>query len=231
MKQYKITPSLYTAWQWHLKLEKPMQELVDTLERKRFETNEAMQAGIDFEDAVERLCETGKTPLQDYFSADSGDSNQHTKKELSENEQKKLQVYSDCVHEVAEIVKGGDWQDTVYEELYLPAMDIKIQFKGRTDVIKLDTIHDIKFVKNYEIGKYSGSIQHLIYMYCTGLEKFQYVISDGKAVYVESYFSDNTTEILESKLGCMITEFLMYLQNTEFEGRNLMDIYKKHWSV
>lgn len=89
--------------------------------------------------------------------------------------------------EIASIVEGGMWQEVLKKETdnYL--------LYGRADVIKQDTIYDIKRVSSYDIGKYNKSIQHLLYMECAGLDKFDYLISDGKSVYKETYTRDKET--------------------------------------
>lgn len=85
--------------------------------------------------------------------------------------------------DVAEVIgKGGMWQEKLSKDLggvYL--------MYGRADVIKGDTIYDIKRVNKYDCPKYGKSIQHLVYMYCSGLPNFKYVISDGRNVYCEDY--------------------------------------------
>jgi len=85
------------------------------------------------------------------------------------------------VNEVAGMVRGGMWQQTVSREL-----DGDLLY-GRADVIRRNTIYDIKKVIQYEVGKYEGSIQHLIYMYATDIPNFDYLIADSYSVYVETY--------------------------------------------
>ena len=224
METLKITPSLYNSFYWCMKLEKPLTEFVDTLLRKPMESNEAMQAGIDFENAVEKVCNGYATPYENCIYGENPYIPLSDKKELL-----KLEIYSNCVKEVSEIVKGGYWQETVSKIVKIPEYDFNINLTGRTDVIGVDVINDIKFVNQYEIGKYQAAIQHLIYMYCTGIEKFRYIICDGKAVYVEEY--NFNMQQLEEKLFLMVREFLSFLQNTDFEGENLMQIYKNKWVV
>ena len=72
---------------------------------------------------------------------------------------------------------------------------------GIADVIRRNTIFDIKRVNYYDIGKYEGSIQHLIYMYATGIPNFEYVISDGQEVYVETYhWESKSLETLKERI-------------------------------
>lgn len=76
-----ITPSFYSSvMYWKKKEEGNIQELLDLLDHKPPETTEVMQAGIDFEDDVLKVCNGG------YESADS------------------------VANEVASIVKGSLWQ-------------------------------------------------------------------------------------------------------------------------
>jgi hypothetical protein len=87
-----------------------------------------------------------------------------------------------CVNEIAGIVKGGLWQQKISREL-----DGDLVY-GVADVIKRNTIYDIKRVNSYEVGKYEYSIQHLIYLYSMQIPNFAYLISDGNNVYEEAYY-------------------------------------------
>lgn len=109
--------------------------------------------------------------------------------------------------EVTDIVKGGSWQVPVHKarEYFL---------YGRCDVIKRDRIFDIKVSSGYETGKFEYSIQHLLYMYCTGIKKFTYIDvakkkTEAKAhVYLEDYFWDAGSEdLLFSRINDMV-EFI-----------------------
>lgn len=76
-----ITPSFYSSvMYWKKKEESDIQELLDLLDHKPPETTEIMQAGIDFEDDVLKVCNGG------YVSEDN------------------------VANEIAEIVKGALWQ-------------------------------------------------------------------------------------------------------------------------
>ena len=74
----------------------------------------------------------------------------------------------DNASKLAKIVEGGIWQPWVgreYKGLWL---------YGRADVIKCDTIYDIKVCEKYDFGKYQYSLQHHIYSYCTEISTFIY---------------------------------------------------------
>jgi carbonic anhydrase len=78
------------------------------------------------------------------------------------------------------------------------------------DVVKRDTIYDIKFTSNYEVGKFVSSSQHRIYLYCSDLPKFQYLVSDGKEYWIEDYHNHAN---IENELKGMISDFMNYLDN------------------
>jgi hypothetical protein len=174
-----ITPTLHSSWVWYNRMDsKTKEDFLKTLNKVRDEPTDAMQAGIDFENAVHAVCE--------------GKQFQH------EDTQ-----YFQCVQEVAAIVRGGMWQETVMMDASFAGREFLLY--GKTDVIKKDWIYDIKFSQNYEIGKYSDSVQHPIYMACTGIHKFAYLISDGESVWREDYFfQPDTLAKLKAELSDMV---------------------------
>jgi hypothetical protein len=103
-----------------------------------------------------------------------------------------------CVMEAAERVMGGLWQQRISREL-----DGDLLY-GIADVIRRNTIFDIKLVNQYDLGKYEGSIQHLIYMYAAGIPNFEYVVSDGDEVYAEAYhWGAKSLETLRERIADM----------------------------
>ena len=108
-------------------------------------------------------------------------------------------------YQIASIVKDGFWQERVKKEFgdYI--------LYGICDVIKDDTIYDIKLTSKYDdMGKYNYSIQHLIYMYCTGMRKFKYLISSqepscANEVFIEehSWNADSENELKSKIFDCI----------------------------
>jgi hypothetical protein len=173
MYGFLITPSLYSAWKyWKDSEDSGKEDLLDTLNKAEKRKSPAMQAGIDFENAIRLVCKGGTS--EDF-----------------------------CVLEAADIVKDGLWQQRISREL-----DGDLAY-GIADVIRRNTIFDIKRVYKYDLGKYEGSIQHLIYMYATGIPNFEYVISDGNEVYVESYhWGTGSLEMLKERIAEMKSSLL-----------------------
>jgi len=198
MTKYLITPTLINSYQYYIEDEfkSPADSRADflkTLSKEKFEPNQAMQKGIDFENDIKAKC--------DNILLD--------KKENID--------YEVICNDIATIVKDGLWQETCKKELKIGNQEFLLY--GKMDVIKRDTIYDIKYTSNYELGKFLGSAQHLIYLYCTGLPKFKYLISNGKDFWIEDYFNNVN---IENKIKNKINDFLSYLEN-DSEAKNLFE--------
>ena len=118
------------------------------------------------------------------------------------------------VEELKPYVDGALYQEFVCKECE------GYMLLGFCDLIKRDTIYDLKFVSNYEIGKYNNSVQHLIYLYCTDMEKFEYIIGCGKDIYFEQQPRD------DKRLKTVIKRFISWLK-----FMNLIDVYEQNYSV
>lgn len=206
MTEYLITPTLINAYQYYIndEFKSPTDSRADflkTLSREKFEPSEAMQKGIDFERDIQYA--TNPFNQIDIFHKDY-DERQH------------------IVNKIAKIVNGGLWQQTCKKNLQVGNQEFLLY--GKMDIVKRDTIYDIKFTNNYELGKFLDSAQHLIYLYCTGLPKFQYLISDGEDYWIEDYH--NHTNI-ENEIKGKISDFLGYLEN-DMEAKEL---FKTKWKT
>lgn len=181
-----VTPSLLNSFRYYFDCENDEDgavraDFLRTLTREKSEPNEAMQKGIDFENTIKIYCERRDICNEDGIS----------------------QV-TDAISAIGEICKNGLWQQAVKSEFgdYL--------LYGKTDVIKRDTIIDIKRTENYDIGKYQPSMQHRIYLYCTKLPKFSYLISNERDWWREDYFYHDG---IEQEIKDAIHEFIGYLEN------------------
>lgn len=94
---------------------------------------------------------------------------------------------------------------------------------GFCDLINKDTIYDLKFVSSYDIGKYNDSVQHLIYLYCTDMEKFEYIVGCGEKE-LNLYFEKQPRN--DEKLRATIRRFISWLSNM-----NLLEVYQQNYSV
>ena len=195
MSKYLITPTLLNSFAYYTQDNEykseaeQRQEFLQTLSRVKSEPNEAMRLGLAFEDT-----------LKAYSQGMIDDSNG---------------IYKKYYPELSKIVKGGLWQQVVKKDIVVGTQEFLLY--GKCDVIKAGTIYDIKFTSNYELGKFFNSSQHLIYLYCSGLPKFQYLICDGKDYWVEDYYNNEDTE---DNIKIKISEFIAYLEN-DLEAKNL----------
>lgn len=195
---YLITPSLLGSFSWYLsdESEDARQKFLQILRRERTPTTPAQQKGLDFEEAIKEVCETKEIEQVFHFSNFEDFDDRIREAEI--------------VNSLAAIVKGGLWQQTVKKDLTVGNQEFLLY--GKCDVIKRDTIYDIKFTSNYEVGKFLDSSQHLIYLYCLGLPKFQYLISDGKEYWVEDYHNHAG---IENEIKSKISDLMSYLENDQ----------------
>lgn len=202
MTRYLITPTLLNSFQYYIQDEykSPADSRADflkTLSREKFEPNENMIKGIKFEEAVNYYCKLN-------YSLDSIED----------------EGYNKIACEIAKIVKEGIWQQSCKKDLRVGNQEFLLY--GKCDVIKRDTIYDIKFTSNYELGKFIDSSQHLIYLYCLDLPKFQYLISDGKDYWREDYHNHAG---IENEIKSKISDFMGYLENDQ----EAKQIYLSKW--
>lgn len=206
-----ITASLYNAYLYYAKTDfatekaqaKAKQDFLNTLNKVKSEKSPAMLKGIQFEDAIRSIAEGNSRDKSIKLPKDANPLEYPLLNRLTDNEYK-------CALEIAEKVKGGTWQVKLSKTIgnYL--------LFGYADVIKQAVINDIKRVNQYaEIGKYEPSIQHLIYLECSPLEHFKYLICDGKSNFEEYYHKDaNNRDKLMSRIDEMV-EFIN--QTPEFK--------------
>ena len=165
MPRYLITQSLLASWQYLFDCaegqeEKAMEDFLKALRREPIEATEAMQNGIDFENAVNAY-------LKD--STETPDDR-----------------WGDTYKEVAEVVRGAQSQVVAYKEKTIAGIDFLLY--ARCDFVRAGRVIDTKFVGKYEVGKYFNSPQHPVYLDCIPqAHEFVYLVSDGKDVYQERY--------------------------------------------
>ena len=137
---------------------------------------------------------------------------------ISEHEEGEI-IEDPILSQIVNIIKGGVWQKTCKKEFgnYL--------LSGRMDVWTESKIYDIKYTDEVQLKPYYDySIQHLLYMYCTGVPFCDYLISDRKELLIESY---NYDDQLESTLKERIDEMVDFINFVpEFK-----EAFETHWTV
>lgn len=219
MTKYLITTSLLGSFAWYLSDESDdsRKKFLQTLGRVKTPTTSSQQKGIDFENDIEAACQNNFCPEYKILrmSGNYDGSDGHIEYDNDEYD-----AYSKIVLELTNIVKDGLWQQSVKKDLNIG--DNQFILYGRADVIKADTIYDIKYTSRYDVGKFQSSIQHLIYLYCTDLPNFSYLISNGRDWWREDYFNHSK---VEGEIKSKITNFLDYLEN----DKEAEDIFFDKW--
>lgn len=122
--------------------------------------------------------------------------------------------------ELNEIINGGLYQQMVYGEFD------KFFLFGYADIVRFDTVIDLKFKSNYEFPSYFNSNQRLIYPYLLDLENFSYIIGTGTDVHNptsicrEDYVRDD--DLLKQRL---------YEFDRAIDYFNLRKIYEQNYSM
>jgi hypothetical protein len=194
---YLITPTLLNGWQYYLQYDgedpaKNREEFLNLLAKKKFEKTEAMQKGIEFETAI-----AAQGNGIDY----EGDS------------------FDPAVIKMLSSICGrekGLWQIKLQKDL---GEDL---LYGVCDVIHQNTIYDIKYTQNYDTGKFYASMQHRIYLHCTGLPRFAYLVSNGKEFWEEDYFYNKK---MEDEIRECIYNFKSYLKTDE----TAQQLFEQNW--
>lgn len=201
MERYLITQTLLSSWAYQFNAaegfeEEAKEDFLRTLRREKREPNENMKNGIEFEDEVYMAAAIPRPP--------------HKK-------------WEDGILKVAHIIKGAPVQVKASRELQVGDMTFLVY--GILDALKAGTIYDVKFLNSSMgsselAGKYLESPQHPAYFYLVPEAfEFQYLVSDGKDLYIEKYTRDESRHISE-----FIAEFINSITQL-----GLLDIYKENW--
>lgn len=101
-------------------------------------------------------------------------------------------------------VENGLYQVVLKKDIKINNIDFILY--GKADVIKENYIYDIKRTKQYQYLKYQSSMQHRIYMYCSGIHNFKYLINENDSIrYIEEY---QYTKYTENEIMTCIMDFM-----------------------
>ena len=201
-KPLLITQTLLSSWSYMFDCAEDKEEdakaaFLRTLNREPLAPNEAMQNGIDFERAVyAEVAGAVRTP--------------HPKWESG-------------IRAVATRLMGCQTQVRVQREIEVCGLPFLVY--GVLDAIRAGVIYDVKFLnKSFGsadlAGKYLGNPQHPAYLYMVPeATRFEYLVSDGKDLYLEVYERDITRPF-----GDMIVEFVASIKD-----QGLWELYEGKW--
>lgn len=167
MSHLKLTPSLWYVYNKCANSEtEDWSEFQACLDLAPIPSTPAMQAGIDFENAVREWQRVARcSPLTNSVVGFPTPA-------------------TDC----ARIVGDALYQQRVWREIIIDGQPYIVS--GIIDWLGRDKVIDLKYTGWYQGGMdfiLNKNIGHLAYTYCTDIDDFMYLISDGKKVYQEHY--------------------------------------------
>lgn len=190
---FSITPSLYATYLNYVFSENnDDSQLLAVLNREQLPQTPAMKKGIDFENEVYQYFKNGLWSNSIDVNHTINLIKQEIYPNLTDHEfECKNQLIGAIQYKVSKVLTEN------------------IEVHGVIDIITPMKIFDLKRVQSYSLGKYEQSIQHLIYMYATDIQNFEYLISDGSSVYSEYYkFDKISLGQLKHRINTMI-DFLL----------------------
>jgi hypothetical protein len=160
----RLSPTLLDSFAYYLSVDEEQsadkrQELLNRLNGVKLPPNEAMQRGIDFENAVIAAC-NGKYE----FSSEK---------------------YDLCVKEVSEIVQGGFSQYPVFLEIAGVRIDGFIDFLKLNTIFDVKTTSKYE-VGKYQFN--NQHLVYLLALRQEKINRFVYLATDLSNVYPEEYF-------------------------------------------
>lgn len=226
--RYLITPSLLNSFYFYQNYKGDKENEIRTdflsaLGKKSFEPNAAMQKGIDFEYLVQKTCQWDVVDWPRLLASKCQKLKSLNISSIEEANKfvDKNPEYLECVREMGERVKGGVWQSPLKKEVSFG--DRHYLLYGRSDVIKENKIIDIKYTKSYDLGKFQASAQHRIYLECSQMPVFEYLITDGRSCWTETYYNHDKL-ILD--IQSLVFDFAKYLAFDSQAGKLFYNLWK-----
>lgn len=179
--EYLITQTLLSSWLYSLASEEGTDEFIKKLNRENVPQSKAALDGIRFENVLNSVLQGEKLP-EDH-------------------------EWYEPITELAasEWIKGGQSQVKLSRSITVNGVNILLF--GVLDFLKEGVITDTKYSKSYKYGKYLGSPQHSLYFALVPeARRFDYKVCDGKNIYTESYYPEETLPIER-----LIAQFISYL--------------------
>ena len=182
--KFHLTQSLLSAWQYcYSDSEDSYERFLKTLNRQKEPPTEAMLNGIEFENCVNNVLNGSYIdPKHKWYQG---------------------------IMETAKKLQGSQQQVRVKREIIVNGVCFELD--GVLDFLRAGEIYDTKFSTHYYLNKYLDSAQHPMYFYLVPeAKKFQYISCDGRFIYTETYYPEDTPPI-EIK----IKQFMQFLDKTK----------------
>lgn len=194
-----ITASILDSYDWLMSCpsnhrENAFKQLTDQLNRTPYDLSPAIKRGLQFESFV---CANLNTETQEEFVA-----------KFVPRTTPKIGIFWDKC-------RGGRQQAKVSKTITIDG--IEYYFYGKRDIAFCDKTIDIKTTGDYKGPKYYlTKNQHAIYIFCTEIEAFDYIIAEfddviGTAVDVAVVNASMQVSVAEERCIQKVKEFISFL--------------------
>lgn len=114
------------------------------------------------------------------------------------------------VDEIIELRSDGIHE--VYVEKPIDVNGISVLLYGYIDTLKNGNALELKTTGYYRGISFLDSFQKLVYLYCTNVRKFRFIITDFEFVFFEDYYP---YEYLVTDLVYILYDFIQFLENDQ----------------
>ena len=192
--KFHLTQSLLSDWQYSFVMEDGYERFVKSLNRVPKKPTEKMLNGVAFEGCVNSTLNGAFIP-EDH-------------------------KWYKPVMELAEYLHGSQQQVALKRDIIVEG--VCFELFGVLDFLRAGVIYDTKFSDSYRLNKYLHSPQHPMYFYLVPeARRFEYLSCDGKFIYKEIYYPEDTEPI-----ELTIRQFMRYL-----EKHNLIETFTSKWNL
>lgn len=192
--KFHLTQSLLSDWQYSFVMEDGYERFVKSLNRVPKKPTEKMLNGVAFEGCVNSTLNGAYIP-EDH-------------------------KWYKPVMELAKYLHGSQQQVALKRDIIVEG--VCFELFGVLDFLRAGVIYDTKFSDSYRLNKYLHSPQHPMYFYLVPeARRFEYLSCDGKFIYKETYYPEDTEPI-----ELTIRQFMRYL-----EKHNLIETFTSKWNL
>ena len=192
--KFHLTQSLLSDWQYSFVMEDGYERFVKSLNRVPKKPTEKMLNGVAFEGCVNSTLNGAFIP-EDH-------------------------KWYKPVMELAKYLHGSQQQVALKRDIIVEG--VCFELFGVLDFLRAGVIYDTKFSDSYRLNKYLHSPQHPMYFYLVPeARRFEYLSCDGKFIYKEIYYPEDTEPI-----ELTIRQFMRYL-----EKHNLIETFTSKWNL
>lgn len=197
--------------EWDLKMER---ELIDKINRLPFESGPA-DKGTAFNEVVD--CSIEKRKSEKYIFKLNADVTEVTASNDKYNHVFPIEIckeFADYFRDALTQQRVSGIIETCYGY---------VEVYGVIDELMPLSIHDIKTTSKYESFKYKNNWQHIVYPFCTGINDFEYNITDFKDTYTEKYVFDIERDTERLKKHCEHFIGFLYLNENLITDKKIFN--------